>query len=225
MDHVKRVQFKQWLKKNISFRFHMSFIMFSTIFLGIVSNFIMLRYMVLSNPSARYPLTVLLSYGGFLLIIRYYIKNILFRSLSEEALDTVDFAHDGHDVMTDADSGSGSDTAFSLGDVGDGEEGAIIVLVLGGAIAAIIFGSGVYFIWHSPEILSECLLQVLLVSGIRRRMRKFSEAEWSSHILKTTILPFLMVLVLSLILGLYMKEFCPDASTFQEYKNSCWGGR
>lgn len=103
----------------------------------------------------------------------------------------------------------------------DDEGGAIVVLVVGGVLAALVFGSGAYFIWHSPEILSECLLQVILVSGMRRRMNKFSETEWISHIFKTTIWPFLIVLIVSIILGACLRAKCPEANSLRDYKSEC----
>ena len=247
---------KLWMKKKISFRLHMSIIMFSTIFLGVVSNFIMMNTLGLTHPGARYPLTVIFSYGWFLLFVRIYIKNILVSSSSStNPLDYLDIPRDvanSSGTSTSSIPWSGDGGGFSgggaSGDWGvgetvsevaketvketagssvsavlDDEGGAIIVLVVGAALAAVVFGSGAYFIWHSPEILSECLIQVILVSGMRKSMKKFTEAEWISHIFRATFWPFCAVLILSLILGSYVRGTCPDASNLRDYRVNCWG--
>lgn len=247
---------KHWMKRKISFRFHMSIIMFSTVFLGVVSNFIMMNTLGVTHPGVRYPLTAILSYGWFLLFIRIYIKNILVSSSpSTHPLDFVDIPIDlanGSGTSTSSIPWSGGGGQFcgggASGDWGigeavsevaketvketasssvsalvDDEGGAIIVLVVGAALAAVVFGSGAYFIWHSPEILSECLIQVILVSGMRKRMKKFSESEWISHIFSATVWPFVAVLVLSLLLGSYVRGTCPDANNLRDYRVNCWG--
>lgn len=249
-----REKLKLWMKKKISFRFHMFLIMLSTIFLGMVSNFIMMNTFGVTHPALRYPLTVLLAYGWFLLFIRFYIRNILLESSRSSFLDFVDLTpniNSGTGTGTSSVPWNGGGGTFSgggaSGDWGcsevvaeaaketaketvgssvaglvDEEGGAIVVLVIGGALAALVFGSGAYFIWHSPEILSECLLQVILVSGMRKRMNKFSETEWVTHMFKTTIWPFIMVLVVSCILGASLRGICPEANNLKDYKTNCW---
>lgn len=247
---------KRWMKKKISFRLHMSIIMFSTVFLGVVTNFIMMNTLGITHPGARYPLTVILSYGWFLLFIRIYIKNILVSSsTSSNALDYLDIPIDvanssGTSTSSMPWSGGGGQfsgggasgdwgvgeavsevaketvkesAASSISGLVDDEGGAIVVLVVGAALAAVVFGSGAYFIWHSPEILSECLIQVILVSGMRKRMKKFTESEWISHMFSATFWPFLAVLVLSLILGSFVRGTCPDANNLRDYRLNCWG--
>ena len=110
----------------------------------------------------------------------------------------------------------------SLLDVADADEGVIVVVIVGIILAAVVFTSGTYLIWHSPEILSECLLQVILVTGIKRRMNRFSESEWLAHILKTTVIPFLVVFVVSMIFGGVLKDKCPEANSVKEFRETCW---
>lgn len=237
----------------------MSFIMLSTIFLGMGSNFVLLNTLGVTHPALRYPLTVLLAYGWFLLFIRLYIKNILMKSSTgSNVLDFVDpfpsfsSSSSGSSSVTSNIPWKGGGGSFSgggsSGDWGaaeavaevakettaeasssivsgvvEDEGGAIVVLVIGGIVAAIVFGSGAYFIWHSPEILSECLLQVILVSGMRKRMKKFSEAEWLSHMFKVTRWPFVVVLVVSIVAGGIVRGMCPEANNLREVKMRCWG--
>lgn len=233
----------------------MFLVMLSTIFLGIGANFVLYRILGLDHPALRYPLTVAISYGWFLLFIRYYIKIILDDlheddSDEESILDAVDLLDlpsvPTEEVLVDEPiflpgqggkfSGGGasgdwgaakstdsdSSSILDIPDIGDADEGIIIVIIVGAILAAVVFASGTYLIWHSPEILSECLLQVILVTGIKRRMNRFSEAEWLAHILKTTVIPFMVVFVMSIIFGSVLKEKCPEANSFKEFRESCW---
>lgn len=253
MKTKSRQKLKSWMQRKISFRFHMSLIMLSTVILGIISNFIMLNTIGVNHPALRYPLTVIFSYLWFLFLIRTYIRNILLSPTGGSALDFVDFSYNTSATSTgDGVSWEGSGGQFSgggasgdwvssevVGEVAkkttsevigvgvDGladDEGGFVLLLVIGALAAILFGSGAYFIWHSPEILSECLIQVILVSGMRKRMKKFTEAEWINHMVKTTRWPFLTVLVFSLILGLTLRAICPEANNFNDYRTNCWKG-
>lgn len=246
-----RARLKTWMKKRMSFRLHMSLIMFSTIFLGMVSNFVMLNALGVTHPALRYPLTIILAYGWFLIFIRIYVRSILLKSSSTaNVLDFVDptpVISNGSSSVTSSIPWKGGGGSFSgggsTGDWGaaeavaevakettveaaasvvDDEGSAIFVLVIGGIIAAIVFGSGAYFIWHSPEILSECLLQVIMVSGMRKRMKKFSEAEWLSHMFKVTRWPVLLVLVVSLLSGALVRGMCPEANNIRELRMRCW---
>jgi len=227
--------------------------MLSTIFLGMISNFVMLNAVGVTHPALRYPLTVILAYGWFLLFIRIYVRSILLKSAtSANVLDFIDPTPSFTGGSTSAPSSmswKGGGGTFSgggsTGDWGaeeavvetaaeatvetaasaiDDEGSAIFVLVIGGIVAAIVFGSGAYFIWHSPEILSECLLQVIMVSGMRKRMKKFSEAEWLSHMFKVTRWPVLVVLIVSVLGGALVRGMCPEANNIRELRMRCWKG-
>lgn len=247
MKPQNKQKLKQWLKKKISFRFHMFLVMLSTIFLGISSNFVMYRILGLDHPALRYPLAVIISYGWFLLFIRYYIKIILYDlqqddSNSSDLIDVVDvldipvpmteevlvaepiyLPNRGGEFSGGGASGKWGESSDSgILSAVDVDEGVIVVVIVGAILAAVVFTSGTYLIWHSPEILSECLLQVILVTGIKRRMNRFSESEWLAHILKTTVLPFIVVLVVSIIFGGVLKDKCPEANSVKEFKETCW---
>lgn len=248
---------KNWMKKKISFRFHMSIIMFSTVLLGLISNFVLMNALGLNHPAIRYPLSIIVSYAWFLLFIRFYIRNILLSSSGTTHFDFIDVpinlsSPSGSSTTTTSTpwvgeggtfSGGGSSGAWGTSDVVaevgkeaiketasssvsglvDEEGGAIIVLIVGGILATVVFGSGAYFIWHSPEILSECLLQVILVSGMRKRMKKFSEKEWIAHMFQVTKWPFVLVLLVSLLFGAFLRGTCPEANNLRDYRMKCWG--
>lgn len=254
MKRKSQNRLKGWLKKRVSFRLHMSFIMLSTVFLGMVSNFILMNTLGVDHPALRYPLTVLLSYCWFLAFIRVYIRNILVSPSSSSVLDFIDlpsgsssstgsstsslpwkggggkFSGGGSsgswegvgEVAKDVASETGKEAGSAVAGLVDDEGGVIVVLVIGGALAAIVFGSGAYFIWHSPEILSECLLQVILVSGMRKSMKSFSESEWLNHIFKSTVWAFSLVLIGSFIAGVTLRKVCPESNSLREYRLKCY---
>lgn len=258
MKHKSQNRLKSWLKNRISFRLHMSVIVLSMVFLGIVSNFILLNTVGVDHPALRYPLTVFLSYCWFLAFIRIYIRNILVSSSSTSVLDFIDipsgsstgsgsginstpktwegggggfsgggssgsWAGEGTgEVSKEIGSKAGERVGSAIAGIADDEGGAIIVLVIGGTLAAVVFGSGAYFVWHSPEILAECLLQLIMVSGMRKSMKSFSESEWLRHIFKSTILPFFLVILVSIVAGLVLRNYCPAANSLKEYRLKCY---
>ena len=239
-----RNRLKRWMKNKISFRLHMSLIMLSTVFLGIVSNFVMMKAMGVNHPALRYPLTVILSYCWFLLFIRIYIRSILLPTNASTTSELIDLNETPDVVISknhtesgwsgDGGSFSGGGASGSWGEgeaassgitsFADDEGGALITILVGGAFAILVFGSGAYFIWYSPEILSECLIQIILVSGMRKNMKKFTEAEWLGHIFRATRWPFIFVFVFSIILGSALRGICPEASNFRDYRTQCWKG-
>jgi hypothetical protein len=227
--------------------------MLSTIFLGIVTNFVMLNTLGLEHPALRYPLTVLLSYCWFLAFIRIYIQRILLSPSGSSILDFVDvpgggprsgsfsntaewnggggnfsgggssgtWGHsDSDEVLSELGSDAGAEAGSAIAGLVE-DDGALVVLLVGLLLAVLVFGTGAYFIWYSPEIIAELLLQVILVSGMRKGMKSFSEGEWFRHIFKATKWSFLLVFVLSFGAGVALRTVCPVANSFKEYRLNC----
>lgn len=251
--HLK-VRLKDWMKRKISFRWHMTFMMMTTIALGAVTNIVLYNLIGIQHPALRYPLTVLIAYGWFFLIIRLYLTFILERKKTNEAnivdgidLIPTDFSRPSQstisltEIKTESWTGEGgsfsgggasgswaeagetavekvADSAFS---VADDEAGGILILVVVGILGIAIFGSGAYFVWHSPEILSECLLQVLMVSGIQKRLKNANETDWMSHLFRATYKPVVFVVLASVIAGAVLKINCPLANNLREVRTNC----
>jgi hypothetical protein len=212
-----RRKFKVWLKERVSFRLHMTFLLTSTVIMGIICNFLLLNFLSLKHPGMRYPLSVALSYCWFLFSVRIYIRNILPPTYQNSQVDldlsSVDM------FLPDSDQSSFEDRPFSGGEFNidgslDLDDGGVVIL-LGTVIMAVIFGSGVYLIWHSPEILSECLLQVMLVSGMRKGMKR---GDWFKHLFKSTIFAFTIVFLLSIGLGLALRAVGPEVNGLKDYQ-------
>ena len=106
-----------------------------------------------------------------------------------------------------------------LGDfkVGDGKDaGALIVLLLGAAVLCALFGSVIYLIFISPQILSEAAFQFAMSAGLIRSAKRAVNGNWEGTVFHETWLPFLVVLVLSTLFGLSAQSFYPSATTVRE---------
>lgn len=215
----------------------MSIIMFMTISLGMLSNYLFFTFLHIDQPLVRYPLTAAISYVWFFIMIKIYMKY-------HEYFDSVD-AVDIPDLSSSSGSGtrtptweggggefsgggsSGSFVSSTKGssssgnfDVGVDDEASLAILVVG-IIAAAIFGSSVYVIWHSPEILSEILIEVFLVARLGKTIRKKNDPEWMMHILKSTGLAFAFVLITCLIGGAVLQTKCPEAKRLSDISRTC----
>lgn len=109
--------------------------------------------------------------------------------------------------------GSGSswlpDFDFDFGDDG------IWLLVLLALLALVIFFAGGYLVWAAPDILGEAAWQALL-GGVMVRARKQARAGWMTGVLKSTVIPFALVLVAASVLGWQAHRHCPKAARLAE---------
>ena len=203
----------------------------------------------MASPVFRYPLTVVITYLWFMLITRLYVKYLLESHSSKsgdwsDGLTDIEMAADLHGVPSIGGnfpkwlggggkfSGGGSSGSWgdsvggsvgdAIGEAASEDVGAIVVVALVAIIGVIIFGSGTYFIWNSPEIIGEGLLQLIMVRGVNRNLKRFPETEWAAHIFKKTVWPVVLVLVFSLALGVAMNKRCPQAESLGEFKSYCW---
>lgn len=239
-QHNLRKKIKTELIQKVPFRWHMSAIMFMTVSLGLISNFIMLNYISIDKPSVRYPLTALISYFWFFIMIKIYMK---FHE-SFNGPDVIDVA-DAIDMNMPTTSGaasywkggggsfSGGGSSGSYGtstsgssssggiDVGVDDGVGLAILILG-IILAVVFGSSVYVIWHSPEILSEVLIEVFLVARLGKTIKKKNDPEWMFHIFKSTGIAFAVVLATCLVCGYVLQIKCPETKRLSDISKTCF---
>jgi hypothetical protein len=114
-------------------------------------------------------------------------------------------------------SGSKSSSGFGLDLDGDG----VWLLVLFVLLVAAIFGAGVYIVYQAPVILSEAAFQTVLASGLVRTARNSHDPGWMEGVLKSTFLPFALVLVLSGVFGYQAHKRCPGAVTVRQVFRQC----
>jgi hypothetical protein len=100
------------------------------------------------------------------------------------------------------------------------EDGGILLIVLG-ALLALIFGAGIYLVYQAPMILSEAAFDFLLASSLIRGARKLDRPDWMGGIFKTTWAPFVSILVLSFLFAFAVHRLCPQATKFSEVFGFC----
>jgi hypothetical protein len=81
------------------------------------------------------------------------------------------------------------------------------IILLGGLLAA------VYVIYSAPVLLGEVLLDVALVSGLYRRLRKLEPQSWLSTAVRRTWIPVTVVALLVAAGGFVMQAMVPDADS------------
>jgi hypothetical protein len=113
--------------------------------------------------------------------------------------------------------GSSSSSGFSLDLDGDGLWLLILFLLLVGAIC----GAGVYLVYQAPAILSEAAFQTVLASGLVKTARDAHDPGWMESVLKATIIPFAIVLVLAGVFGQQAHKRCPGAETVRQVFHQC----
>ena len=102
-------------------------------------------------------------------------------------------------------SSGSSGGGFDLGD------DAIVLIALAAFVLA-IFGVGVYLVWAAPSILSEAAFQALLAAGLIRASSRITQRDWMGSVLRSTCVPFLIVLLTAGIFGSVAQKHYPHAT-------------
>jgi len=210
----------------------MSVILLLVIFSGSLISYVLLNGFGLTNPIIRYPIIIVSSYLLLFLYVRIYLQEILFDKNSTSDSDSLvnDFVFELGDIGPSFNKGSIDLTIQTslesdltglteILDAGDDEIG--LVLLIAAISIVLVFGSSFILIWHSPELLSECLVQIFLVTGIERKIHKYRDSYWIAHFFKATILPFAFIFALGFLVGLGMYRTCPTAQSFKQYIQVC----
>lgn len=149
-------------------RLAMTLIVLATGLAGFVASALLLA-LGMSSMAARYPLAVGVAYVVFLLLLRVWAAY----QGRWTGVDVVDNMVDGAEVALDVASGTtrpaDTDSTFSLPDLADADEAWPLVVPVALLAGCLLAAAAV--IWAAPALLAEVLLDVLLVSGLRRRLR------------------------------------------------------
>ena len=109
--------------------------------------------------------------------------------------------------------GSSSSSSFGGLDIdGDG----LILLVLFVLLVVGILGVGAYVVYQAPAILSEAAFQAVLVPGLVKTSRNAHDTCWEKTVLKATLFPVAIVLVLAILFGYEANKRCPGAATVRQ---------
>lgn len=91
----------------------------------------------------------------------------------------------------------------------DLDDGGWVLILLAVLILA-IFGAGGYLVYAAPHILPEAAWQALLATTLTR-ISKEDHHDWMSGVLRSTCVPFVIVLLLAAALGWEAHRHCPSA--------------
>ncbi len=103
------------------------------------------------------------------------------------------------------------------------DDDVLMLLVLFVLLVLAILGAGFYVIYQAPAILSDAAFQACLGSGLFRTARNVHDPSWERSVLKSTVIPFLIVFVVAAVLGYAAHRICPVASTLRETWRTCMG--
>jgi hypothetical protein len=92
----------------------------------------------------------------------------------------------------------------------DLDDGWWVVLLLAVLILAICGAAG-YLIWVAPHVLPEAAGQALLATTLTR-VSKEEHHNWMRGVLRSTCIPFAVVLLLAAVLGWEAHHHCPSAA-------------
>ncbi len=93
----------------------------------------------------------------------------------------------------------------------DLDDDLIWVIILLIVLVTAILGSGVYLIYVAPELLPDLAVNALLASYFARAAKKADDSGWVMSALKSTWLPFVIVLLLTTGLAYTIHRACPSA--------------
>lgn len=218
-----RARFRAALAARYSLRLHMLAMIVAMVAMGVVTTSV-LRGAGLESMALRYPIVVVVAYGGFLVFVWLWIRFFVadreahppLPEAAVAALAAMPTRRQSDGIGGDLVEAAGEvteatvDGSFSI-DVGDGE-GAIVVVVIG-VVVAVLMGLGAYAIWEAPAILGDALFQAALGAAVRRSVCRADTDHWLSSVWGATWWMVLLAVVLSVTAGWVLELHCEGATT------------
>lgn len=239
-----RAQVTAALKKHFFLRVHMFVILGGTISVALLTTKILLITHE-HNLALRYGIAVVVAFAAFLGFLKLWLGYVGYcaksaRSSGTDWSDFLDFDCDGlstgsSDAAGELTSGGGSfggggatgswgdaqpvvapapSSGFSLPSIDIDEDFGIIILVA--VLVIVIACAALWVIWAAPAILGEAAFQASLTVALARRAKKISTGSWVGSVVKSTIIPFVIVLALAVTLGWYAQKKCPSAARLHD---------
>ena len=112
--------------------------------------------------------------------------------------------------------GGGGSLLDGLSGIGDEGFLKLLAIVLLAVLVFSVVIVGGYLIWCAPSILSEAAFQVLLVTGLSRKVRRVKEGNWEMSILGATWWGFLLILLVAIAFGICAQFYNPAAVTVRD---------
>lgn len=113
--------------------------------------------------------------------------------------------------------GGGGAIGKGIGNIFDGfdlDEGWVLVLLV--VLVLAIFSAGIYLIWAAPAIFGETAFHAALATALIKKTKNMHEPGWVGSVMKSTAIPFAIVLALTIALGVAAHKRCPSAIRLHE---------
>jgi hypothetical protein len=230
-------KFFRKFQKRFFLRFHMSLILSATTATGLLSSKALLN-LGLDNLVVRYPLSVLIAYLCFFLFIKIWLWYISDTGTSQSShfIDGVDVTPNfnlsggSSNVVSSSPGGGNFGGGGASGSFGDSSSSSldgvdidvgdsVMPLVILGVILAVVFGSGVYLVYEAPAILSEAAFEFLLAAGLVKPVKRLDDPDWMGTVLRTTWIPFAIVLAVTTACAWMIHKHYPDAVRLMDLIN------
>lgn len=230
-------------------RFEMTVIVAGTGLAGFAASVYLLDAGI-SSMAIRYPLSVAIAYVVFLGLLRLWVEYHRRRFEFDIAADLIpdsigsggdswsggggEFGGGGATGRWNAHSAAadtaladvGADTAETAGafevpdlvpDIDVDEDWVVVVpvVIIGAAVVAAL-----YVVYAAPVLMAEIVLDVLLVSGLYRRLRKLERRSWLSTAVRRTWIPVVLTTVLVAVAGFVIQMVAPDADSIGDILRS-----
>lgn len=199
----------------------------------------LLRLAGVDSMLLRYPLSVVLAYAVFLLLMWIWIR-WRWDAVADGAGEVASNAGGGGSTPRSGPSwggsgghsgGGGASASWgeasaasvmegdgaSLLDAADGEAGLPLLAVLG--IVAVVAGvllASAWVVWSAPVLMAELLVDAAIVGGLYRRMQGMGAQGWWRLCLAHTFWPLLGLLAFFAGLGWLAQSMAPDAVTLMQ---------
>jgi hypothetical protein len=196
----------------------------------------------LGSVLIRYPLCVLIAYGVFIGLIRIWIGYIRLRETRStragipEGLDLVQIPSPDLDKPAgfggfgggDSGGGGASDSwgiaepataggsPVEVGGVAADLDDGLVLLIVFVVVALSVFCAGGYVIYVAPQILSDVAFTAVLAPAMARAAKRAETGGWIRTVLRRTLVPLAVVLIVTVAAGVAMSNHCPGARTVIE---------
>jgi hypothetical protein len=125
----------------------------------------------------------------------------------------------GFRLLSSTSNSGGARGGSSGWDIDLGDEGVVLIAI--GLLLLAILGGGVYLIYMAPEILAEAAFQAVLAAGLVKASRRMDEPGWMGSVFKSTWIPFVIVLTMTVAFGWAAHHYCPAATKLADIFAGC----
>lgn len=99
-----------------------------------------------------------------------------------------------------------------------------LVLVAFALLLLAVTGTGVYLVYQAPHILGEAAFQVALATSLRKAAKRVIGFGWTGSVLRSTWIPFAVVLPMAGLFGWVAQHYCSKARKITEVLFTCFLG-